>query len=186
MKILVIGANGTIGKLVTPVLRQKHKVITAGRNGADVFVDIASSASIENMFRLMPGIDACICIAGESATDAVSVITEEKIQAGVRSKLTGQINLVLIGQHYLEDHGSFTLISGKLGDEPVKHSVGKAFVNGAINSFVKAASLDMQRHMRINAVSPAAIAQVNISELLTGYLASVESTMNGQVIKVGY
>lgn len=186
MKILVIGANGTIGKLIIPVFRQKHEVITAGRNGGDVVVDISSSSSIENMFRQVYGIDACICIAGESATDAVSIITEEQIHIGVRSKLIGQMNLVRIGQHCLNDHGSFTLISGKLGDEPVKHSVGKAFVNGAINSFVKAASLDMQRSIRINAVSPAPIVHVNAAELYTGYLTSVESTVNGQVIRVGY
>ena len=55
---------------------------------------------------------------------------------------------------YLEDNGSITLISGKMGDYPAKGSSGKAFVNGAINSFVKAAAQEMPRGIRLNAISP--------------------------------
>lgn len=48
MKILIIGATGTIGKHVTAALQKEHEVIKAGSKSADVQVDISSAESIEN------------------------------------------------------------------------------------------------------------------------------------------
>jgi NAD(P)-dependent dehydrogenase (short-subunit alcohol dehydrogenase family) len=65
---------------------------------------------------------------------------------------------------------SFTLTSGKMGDKPSKNAVGKAIVNGGINSFVLAASLEMQRGIRINAVSPGKVSDTATEDLAEGYI----------------
>ncbi len=39
MKILIIGAGGVIGNIITPAIKQKHEVITAGRSSGDVKIE---------------------------------------------------------------------------------------------------------------------------------------------------
>ena len=48
MKIIIVGASGTIGQAVTRELEKKHEIIRAGRNGADVKVDITSVQTGQN------------------------------------------------------------------------------------------------------------------------------------------
>lgn len=110
----------------------------------------------------------------------------EDLNLGINNKLIGQVNLVLIGHQYLNDCGSFTLISGKMGDKPSRFSAGKAMVNGAINSFVLAAALEMPRGIRINTISPAKVADIAIEDLNAAYLKSIEGNINGEIIKVNY
>lgn len=50
MKILIIGAKGTLGQRISTTLAQRHEIITAGRNSGDFKVDISSPASISNLF----------------------------------------------------------------------------------------------------------------------------------------
>lgn len=186
MKILIIGATGAIGKIITPILEQKHEVITAGRNSGDIKVDLSSASSIEAMFNQVKNIDACVCVAGDSYTGDLLSLTEENLNLGIKNKLIGQANLVLIGQNYLNDNGSFTLTSGKMGDKPAKNAAGKAIVNGGVNSFGLAASLEMPRGLRINVVSPAKVADIPMNDLIKGYLKSIEGIANGEIIKINY
>ena len=46
MKILLIGASGTVGSAVKAELSQRHEVISIGRKSGDFQVDISDSASI--------------------------------------------------------------------------------------------------------------------------------------------
>lgn len=184
MRILIIGANGVIGKLITPEFSEKHEVITAGRNSGDLRLDIASIASLETMFQQVKALDACICVAGDSQTYEFSQLTDAHLQTGINSKLLGQISVVRIGQKYVNDNASFTLTSGKMGDNPVKGATGKAFVNGAINSFVLAASLDLPRGLLLNAVSPAKIGSVADEEIIMAYRQAVESRATGEIFRI--
>jgi dTDP-4-dehydrorhamnose reductase len=109
MRILIIGAGGTIGKKLTPVLGERHEIITAGRNSGDYRVDIANSESIKLLFEKIPVIDSCICIAASGPLDNFATLTETQLKNDLHAKLFGQINLVLLGQYYINDSGSFTL-----------------------------------------------------------------------------
>ncbi|MBO0992689.1 hypothetical protein [Bacillus sp. SD088] len=42
MKIILVGASGTIGQAITKELGKNHDIIRAGMNGLDVTVDITS------------------------------------------------------------------------------------------------------------------------------------------------
>jgi uncharacterized protein YbjT (DUF2867 family) len=68
MKIIVIGATGTIGaEVVKASSASKQEVIRASRNG-EVKVNLEDSASIRAMFEKIQGVDAVISCAGNSPT----------------------------------------------------------------------------------------------------------------------
>jgi uncharacterized protein YbjT (DUF2867 family) len=67
MKVLVIGATGTIGRAVAEALRAEHEVVSAARGSGDVRVDIASPESIREMFRQVGRLDAVVSCTGSAA-----------------------------------------------------------------------------------------------------------------------
>ena len=198
MKILIIGGTGTIGKKVSDHFSKKHEIMIGGRNSGDVIVDIADSKSIEAMFASVGNIDAAVCIAGEAKWAAFDSMTEEDFYIGLKSKLMGQVNLVRIGQNYLNAGGSFTLTTGILADHPVMLTTSAAMVNGGIHSFVKAAALELGNEMRINVVSSGLVEDavdkyeayfpghnpIPMHKVINGYVKSVEGKGTGEIIKM--
>ena len=51
MKIVIIGASGTVGRAVTDELSRRHEVISVGRTQGDHQVDITSQASVQALFE---------------------------------------------------------------------------------------------------------------------------------------
>src|SRR4051794_24785863 len=64
MKIIVIGATGTIGKAVVEALRPRHEVVTLSRSQGDHRADITDKASVERAFAAIGEVDAIVCCAG--------------------------------------------------------------------------------------------------------------------------
>ena len=198
MKILIIGGKGTIGKKVSSHFSKDHAVLIGGRNSGDVQVDIADSESIKAMFESNANIDAVVCIAGEAKWAAFDTMTEEDFYIGLRSKLMGQVNLVRIGQDYLNAGGSFTLTTGILADDPVMLTSSPAMVNGGIHSFVKAAAMEMKNGHRINVVSSGLVEDaldkyeayfpghnpIPMHKVVNGYVKSVIGKGNGEIIRM--
>jgi NAD(P)-dependent dehydrogenase (short-subunit alcohol dehydrogenase family) len=196
MKILIIGGQGTIGRKVSAHFAKKHEVITAGRTSGDVTVDITDAQSIASMFESVGKVDAVVCIAGEAKWAPFEDLTEEDFHIGLKNKLMGQVNIARIGCNYLNPGGSITLTTGILADHPVGMTTSAAMVNGALHSFVKAASLELKDGIRINAVSPGlvedAVAKyeayfpghnpIPMHKVINGYVRSVEGRGTGQVI----
>lgn len=154
MRILVVGAAGTIGKEIVRELGENHSIIRAGRNGADVSVDITSEDSIRGMYKQIGKVDAVVNASGGANFTAVPELTPELNEKGIESKLKGQINLVLLGMEYMNDGGSFTLTTGVMMDDPIPLGASAAMANGGVKAFVKASSIEMPRGIRINSVSP--------------------------------
>ena len=50
MKIIVVGATGTIGKRVVKALSGRHEIIKISHSAGDVQVDLAVPDSIKNMY----------------------------------------------------------------------------------------------------------------------------------------
>ena len=198
MNILIIGGNGTIGKKVTDFLKDKHTVVVASRSNADLIVDISDPESIENMYQKVKSVDAVISVAGEAKWAAFNDLTEEDFYIGIRSKLMGQVNLVKIGLNYISRNGSFTLTTGILADEPVNLTTSAAMVNGGIHSFVKAAALELENNIRINAVSASLVEDafekyqdyfpgynvIPMQKVVNAYLRSVTTRENGKIFRV--
>lgn len=157
MKIIIVGATGTMGKHLVSALEKENEVIKVGSEGGDVQVDFTSIESIENMFKQVGSFDALISTAGPSYVGPWKNLSNDTFRIGVEGKMMGQINLVLIGQHYINPKGSFTLITGALTNEPQINFANASAANGAVEGFVRAAAIELGNGIRINAVSPTVI-----------------------------
>src|SRR5262245_2914791 len=198
MKILVVGASGTIGKFVAAALSERHQIVKAGSKSGDVQVDIKESGSIRKMFDKVGKIDAVVSAVGKVHFGEFAKMTEAEIGIGIKDKLMGQVNLVLIGRDFVKDGGSFTLTSGVLSHDPIRFGVGASLANGAIDSFVRAAAIEMPRGLRINVISPGVLEEslpsygpyflghdaVPGKRVANAYVKSVEGLLTGQVIRV--
>jgi NAD(P)-dependent dehydrogenase (short-subunit alcohol dehydrogenase family) len=197
MKVLIVGASGTIGKAVAAELSQRHEIVSAGRSGGDYRVNIADPASVRKMFEQVGKLGAVACAAGNVHFGPLETMTPEQFDVGLRDKLMGQVNLVLAGREYVEPGGSFTLISGVLSHDPIRFGAAASMVNAAIDSFVRAAAIELSGH-RINAVSPSLLEEsmdaygsyfrgfepVPVRRVALAYSKSVEGAQTGQVYRV--
>jgi NAD(P)-dependent dehydrogenase (short-subunit alcohol dehydrogenase family) len=154
MRVIVVGATGTIGKSVAKLLIAEHNVIKVASRSGDFRADITSTSSLEQLFKDIGSFDALICAAGVARFAPLGELSEDDFQLGLKSKLMGQVNLVRIGLNHVNDNGSFTLTSGVLSQQPMPGSSSISMVNAAIEGFVRAAALELPRGIRINAVSP--------------------------------
>ncbi|MFV8325211.1 short chain dehydrogenase [Flavobacterium sp. ZS1P14] len=157
MKIIIVGATGTMGKHLSSAFEKEHEIIRVGSESGDAQVDITSTESIENLFKQVGPFDALISTAGPTYVGPWSKLTDKEFRKGVEGKMMGQINLVLIGQHYINPKGSFTLITGALTHEPQINFANASAANGAVEGFVRGAAIELQNGIRINAVSPTVI-----------------------------
>jgi NAD(P)-dependent dehydrogenase (short-subunit alcohol dehydrogenase family) len=80
----------------------------------------------------------------------------------------------------------------------VARTTSAALVNGALHSFVKAVSLEIDNDIRINTVAPGLVEDayekyknffpgfnaVPMSKVINGYVRSIEGRIHGQVIRV--
>ncbi|MDP4265326.1 MAG: short chain dehydrogenase [Bacteroidota bacterium] len=197
MRIIIVGATGTIGKHVASSLEKNHEIIRVGSRSGDIQADITSLESIENLFRQVSSFDALICTAGDAYFGPWKTMTDREFRRGIDSKLMGQVNLVLTGQNYINPKGSFTLTSGVLTQDPVLSGANPSAANGAIEAFVRAAAIELGNGVRINAVSPTVVEDapeyfsyfpghipVTMKQVTYGYQKSVLGAGTGQVIKV--
>ena len=154
MRIIVVGATGTIGKAVAKLLATEHEVVKVASKSGDHLVDMADKGSIEKLFREVGPFDALACAAGVARFGSLAELSDEDFETGLSDKLMGQVNLVRVGMNYINDNGSFTLTSGVLSHEPMPGSASISMVNAGLEGFVRAAALEMPRGIRINVVSP--------------------------------
>jgi len=155
MKIILIGANGTIGELVqTAMAGAGHEIVKVGRKSGDFQVDIESRESIRQLYQVVGSFDAVAVAAGEVVFAPLSQLTAENWQFSLGSKLMGQISLVQEAIPFINERGSFTLVSGVLNEEPIFAGVAGATVSGALEGFVRAAAVELPKGLRINVVNP--------------------------------
>lgn len=196
MKIIIVGATGTMGKHLSSAFEKEHEIVRVASNGADIDADITLTESIENMFKQVGSFDALISTAGPTFVGPWAKLTDKTFRNGVEGKMMGQINLVLIGQHYINPKGSFTLITGALSHDPQKNFANASAANGAVEGFVRAAAIELENGIRINAVSPTVIENspyyfpyfpgdipVTMQQLEYGFRKSVFGANTGQIIK---
>src|ERR1700681_831261 len=139
MKIILIGANGTIGDLVQAAMAGAgagHEIVKVGRKSGDFQVDIESRESIRQLYQVVGSFDAVAIAAGQVVFAPLSELTAEKWQFSLGSKLMGQINLVQEAIPFIKEKGSFTLVSGVLNDDPIVAGVAASTVSGALEAFV--------------------------------------------------
>lgn len=194
MRIIVVGATGTIGKAVAKLLATEHDVVRVAFKSGDYRVDMSQKDSIERLFHDVGNFDALICAAGVARFGSLSELSDEDFQTGLSGKLMGQVNLVRVGLNHIRENGSFTLTSGVLSHQPMPGSSSISMVNAGLEGFVRAAALEMPRGVRINAVSPPWVKETLEAldmdsskgmpawEVAQAYRASIHGTRSGTVI----
>ncbi|MEN5354793.1 MULTISPECIES: short chain dehydrogenase [Stenotrophomonas maltophilia group] len=155
MKILLVGASGTLGQAVARQLGQQHQILAAGRHSGELRVDLTDDASVAELFARTGPVDAVISTAGKLYFGPLQEMTPEQFNIGLQDKLLGQVRLALAAQHQLNSGGSITLTSGIVSAQPIRDGVNATAVNAALEGFVRAAALELlPRGLRINVVSP--------------------------------
>ncbi|OCA60676.1 short chain dehydrogenase [Aeromonas piscicola] len=197
--VILIGAQGKMGQAALSGLG-KHKVITASRSGegCDFQVDITSKESIERLYQNVGSFDAVVNTAGFCEYAHFSEMSDEQWQTTIQSKLMGQINLVNVGLNYINQGGSFTLISGILNIKPIPLAIADATTSGAIDTFVQCVAHELPRGIRINVVNPTVLEEAwdVYGEMMPGFQPvpgalvgkaferSVDGFITGQVLYV--
>ena len=194
MKIIVIGAAGTIGNEVVRALTQnKHEVVCASRSG-EVKVNVDDPSSVRALFDKVQGVDAVVSCAGNAAFKPFTELTDSDYELGLRSKLMGQVSVARFAKDHLREGGSIVLTTGILAMHPMPGSASISMVNAALEGFVRAAALEMPRNFRINAVSPPWVKETMIkfgmdptpgqaaADVAKAYVAAVEGKQQGQVL----
>ncbi len=194
MRILLVGATGTIGKAVAAALGSRHEVVAASRHTGER-VDIEDPASIRALYQRVGRLDAVISAAGGAAWKPLAELTDQDFAFSLGNKLMGQVNLVRYGLDAVADGGSFTLTSGVLAQQPMPRSAAVSLVNAALEGFGRAAALEAPRGIRVNVVSPPWVTETlkAMGMPLTGglpaatvaraYVRGVEGMETGQVIR---
>ncbi|MFE2150797.1 short chain dehydrogenase [Streptomyces lavendulae] len=199
MKVLLIGAGGTLGRAVHTALRERgHEVVTASRKDADVRVDITDPESVRAMYEAVGPVDAVACAAGSVPWRPLGELTTADVRAGLEGKAVSQIELVRQGAARLPAHASFTLITGILAREPLLSGSVASLANGAVEAFVRAAAIELPGRQRVNAVSPTVFTEslgvygdtfagfdpVPVARAANAYVKSVEGHRTGEIFRV--
>ncbi|MBF5041899.1 short chain dehydrogenase [Aggregicoccus sp. 17bor-14] len=154
MRILVIGATGTIGAAVVRALQGRHEVLEAARSKAKYSADITKKDTLEKLFAEVGPVDGIISATGSAAFKPLDQLKDEDFQMSLGNKLMGQVNVVRLGLARVRDGGFITLTSGVLAQEPMQGASAISLVNAALEGFVRGAALEAPRGVRVNVVSP--------------------------------
>ena len=197
MKILIVGANGLLGSGAVAALSGSHEIITASRSD-EISVDLKDPKSIAVMYAKVGKVDAVVSATGKVPFKPLTELTMDDYESGIDDKVLGQVELVRQGIDYLNDTGSFTLTTGILARAAIQTGVVASLANGALESFVLAAAIELPRGIRINAVSPSVLVeatgyhsyfpgfeQVTLEAVGAAYAQAVEGNETGTTIKVG-
>ena len=95
MKVVIVGASGTVGQAVVDELSPRHEIVKVGRKSGDVNVDITSAESITNMYEAIGAFDALVATTGNVHFGELNQMSEADYYIGIKDKLMGQVNLVL-------------------------------------------------------------------------------------------
>lgn len=199
MKILLVGASGTLGQAVARHLGQQHEILAAGRHSGSLRVDLTDDASVRELFAQTGTVDAVVSTAGKLHFGPLREMTPEQFNLGLQDKLLGQVRLALAAQHHLSAGGSITLTSGIVSAQPIRDGANATSVNHALEGFVRAAALELlPRGLRINVVSPNVLVEslaaygpyfpgfeaVTAQRAALAYQRAVEGIQSGETITV--
>lgn len=198
MKILLIGAHGTIGSAVAKELAPRHEIVTAGVTRGQHQADVADPAQVAALFDRVGRVDAVIVAAGKLHFGPLAEFTPEQFGLGLRDKLMGQVNVAQMAQRFVNDGGSITLTGGSVSHQPIRFGAGASMVNSALEGYVRGAAVELARGIRINLVSPTVLEEsladygpffrgveaVPARRVALAYSRSVEGAQTGQVYRV--
>jgi NAD(P)-dependent dehydrogenase (short-subunit alcohol dehydrogenase family) len=193
MRVLVVGASGTLGRAIAAALGGRHDLVLASQQKSAERVDISDPDSIKALFSRVGRVDAIVSAAGHAAFKPFNDLSDADFEFSLKNKLMGQVNLVRYGLDCVNDRGSITLTAGYLSRHPSPNSGAVSLVNAALEGFGRAAALAAPRRIRVNVVSPAWVTETLQAQgrpteggtpaatVAQSYVRSVEGQETGQV-----
>jgi NAD(P)-dependent dehydrogenase (short-subunit alcohol dehydrogenase family) len=138
-----------------------------------------------------------VSAAGSTPYKRITDMAPEDYLSAYHGKVASQVELVRQGTSQIAERGSFTLISGVLAREPIVTGSAAALANGAVESFVLAAALEIAPQ-RVNAVSPTVFTEsldrygdvfpgyppVDLVDVARAYIRSVEGAETGKIFRL--
>ncbi|MGL1920780.1 MAG: short chain dehydrogenase [Hyphomicrobiales bacterium] len=196
--ILLVGASGTIGKAIYNNLKTDYNIITAGRQNADLILNVNDRQSIDKAFENLKNIDGVINTFGALPFEPFDQINMQDFANGMNDKFLGQANIVQAILPKLNHGASIVLTSGILNHQPIHTGVLAAAANGAIDGFGQALALELGGKARVNIVSPSMVADsieaygayfdgyevTQMDDLVNAYRRCLSGIINGKVIKL--
>lgn len=195
MKIILVGASGTIGAAIDDALSDDHDLVRVGRSSGDVHVDLSDPDSIHALYDEVANFDAVVCAAGNAAFNPLEDLSDDDFALSVSSKLMGQVNLVRYGLPHVstDANPSLTLVSGVLSTNPTPGSAAISMANSGVEGFARAAALEAD-DVRVNVVSPPWVSEtleamgqdpsdgLPAATVAQAFIDSVEGDMTGDII----
>lgn len=197
MRILIIGASGTIGKPVGELLGARHEVVGATRSHSRYKVDLANADTLRSLFAEVGQVDAIVSAAGSARFAPLEKLTDDDFEFSLRNKLMGQVNVIRHGLAHVREGGSITVTGGVLAWQPMVGSAAISLVNAGLEALAGAAALEAPRGIRVNVVSPPWVSETvaamnwnlantrSAMEVAQLYVASVEGKATAHVIAFG-
>jgi NAD(P)-dependent dehydrogenase (short-subunit alcohol dehydrogenase family) len=195
MKIVIIGATGTIGGAVATALGGNHEIVAVSRSAGEHHADITDKASLEKAFEAIGKVDAIVSVAGGAVFKPLAALTDADFEKCLHDKLMGQVNVVRVGSRHVRPGGSITITSGVLAQEPMPGAAAISLVNAGLEGFGRAAALELaSEKIRVNVVSPPWVTETLVAlkmepanglpaaEVARAYVQSVEGDTTGQTI----
>jgi NAD(P)-dependent dehydrogenase (short-subunit alcohol dehydrogenase family) len=193
MKIIVVGASGTIGAAVVRALSGRHQVVGVSRQSQPA-VDLDDPASVKALFESVHDVDAVISCAGNAAFKPLAQLAEADFAFSIGSKLMGQVNLIRAALTKVKDGGSITVTSGVLAQVAMAGAGAVSLVNAGLEGFVRVAALEAPRGVRVNVVSPPWVKETLVmlkmdpgsgmaaGDVAKAYVAAVEGAQRGETL----
>ena len=198
MRILIIGASGTIGTALTKELFGRHEIIKANRSSGDLIVDIGCPESVRELFAGISGLHAVVCVAGPASYGPLLALTDDDFRLSLERKVMGQVNLLRFGIESVVDNGSFTLTGGTASRRPMEFGgTAISMANAALEGFARAAAIEIPRGIRVNVVAPGWVQETRTAlgldssvgwpaaDVAQVYRRAIEGSMTGQTLDAG-
>jgi NAD(P)-dependent dehydrogenase (short-subunit alcohol dehydrogenase family) len=195
MKIVIIGATGTIGRAVVAALRGNHEIVAVSRSTGEHRADITNKVSLEKLFAAIGKVDAIVSAAGSAVFKPLAALSDADFEKCLHDKLMGQVNVVRVGSQFVQPGGSITVTSGVLAQEPMPGAAAISLVNSGLEGFGRAAALELKNDkIRVNVVSPPWVSETLVAlkmdpsnglpaaEVAKAYVRSVEGDVTGLII----
>lgn len=87
MKVIVVGATGTIGAKVVEALAPRHEVVGVAR-GTELKINLEEPSTIRALFDRIRDVNGIISCAGNAVFKPFAELTDADYELGLRSKLT--------------------------------------------------------------------------------------------------